>query len=95
MSLQSRLVAEEFIKQELRGIFSSPADQEQLRSWIALGLGQKATQNVGNLIGLPVFSFLLGDYQKAAAADSVTHGFLVHCILSHGHCSFELLGSRL
>ena len=49
MSFESRFIDEQLIEQELCGIFSSPADQEQLGSRFALSLGQKATQNVGDL----------------------------------------------
>jgi len=52
MCLEGGFVAEEFVEQELCGIFLCPGDQEQLCAGFALRLGQEARQNIGDPIGL-------------------------------------------
>src|SRR5215831_7115685 len=94
MRLERGFVAEQLVEQELRGIFSRPADQEQFRAFLALRLGEEARKNVGNLVGLSLLCLPLRDHQQAAVADSLVHGFFVHCIMSHGHYSFARVDGR-
>lgn len=83
MRLESRLVAEQLVEQELRRIFPGAADQEQFYAGLALRLRQEAAQDLGDIIGLSLLGLLLRDDQKAAAIDCLANRALVHGLLIH------------
>src|SRR5438034_6590906 len=87
MRLESGFVAEQFVEQELCGIFFRPGNQEQFCAGFALRLRQEARQNIGDPVGLSFPGFPLRDDQQAAAVDSLADGSLVDCISVHGACS--------
>src|SRR5258708_35984693 len=86
MRLEGGFVAEQFVEQELRGIFFRPRNQEQLCAGFAWRLGQEARQDIGDPVGLSFAGFPLRDDQQAAAAAGFAPA-LVDCILTHGSCS--------
>src|SRR5580704_18018697 len=88
--LESGLVAEQLVEQELRRIFLSAPDQEQFGARFALRLRQKAAQDAGNLVGLSFAGLPLRDHQQAASADRVADGSLVDCISIHGNSPYGL-----
>src|SRR5580704_7367380 len=63
MGLEGGVVAEQFVEQELRGVFLCPADQEQLGAGFALRLREEALQDARDPVGLSFLCFPLRDNQ--------------------------------
>jgi hypothetical protein len=94
MRLEGGFVAEQFVEQELRGIFLGPRDQEQFCAGLALCFGQKARQDFGNAVFLSFAGFPLRDHQQAAAGDGFADGSLVDGVSIHAGFSSLLRSSQ-
>ena len=94
--LEGGLVAEQFVEQELRRVILGARDQEQLRAFLALGLGQEAGEDVGDAVGFARLGLPLRDNQQATARDGLAD-VPFHCIVRHDRCSlrFAVIGQRL
>src|SRR5579863_5223745 len=78
MRLEGSLVAEQFVEKELRRVFLVASNQEQLRTWVALGFRQEEVEYGGNSVGLPFLRFPLRDDEDAAICDGVSDRLLIH-----------------